>query len=353
MARKTYLSRAEITPEFLDEIAEETPPVHREVLMFAERVEHPQTEGGKMVLRVMTTPYNKLAPIVGFADRALPIGGDSFRDTLVEPFHLKPSTEYNATTPGASKDAQGGLNVPAELIASDTMKLEAARLNSLVEMTLAMVGSKAYAYADNPDPDKATVNITVSYAQEIPDLTAAGGGGADDFSGAAPKSLFEIQQMKTEYSRLAGNMGKAPDTVFCGPTTYATLLQSPDIKDKHQPIQPSDPDLTGNVFEGFTYGGLDFICWRHDYMTASGLVEPLPDGITVVTRAKDPAMGLPIRVHAMANLLNDQDASAPKFMFDGAAGIPESPQARLICYDNFVVAPAARNRLAHWRVYTP
>ena len=353
--RKKFLRKADMTREFLDATIDETKIPHREILNYVERRTHPYMETmpkGAIMLRFAQRTVDKRASITGFADRSIRIGSEEFRETLVEPFHIKNKRMFGPGDLGYSLTGDNQPQLDGVESVRATNALEMRRLNLVTEGFVAMVSASTFTYMDADTAAESNILIVIDYSEDISAIPDAGsyGGSTGDFSSATVKTLFEFRKAKAAY-RGADNIDFPFNLAFINDATAGQMLQNAEIKAKYTPLQPSDPDNTGETYDGFVYDGVTFIVWHKQYVTADGtLADAIGDGYAVVTVAEDPVTGgAPMVWHSAENILNRMDASGP--FFDALEEGDEPREIGVRLYDNGVPAPARKNLIRRWKLY--
>jgi hypothetical protein len=353
--RKRYLRREDVDQEYLANVIDEENIPHREVLDFATRVPHefnPQLPKGSIMRRYQIVKTNGRASIVGFADRSVRIRDGEFRETLVEPFHIKNAWMYGLHDPGFQLQDGDVASIGDMDVVFATNRLEYYRTNLVVESFIAMATAGIYTYQSGEDAENSDIAIVIDYSTEITDLPDAGSypeSGTDFSDAAGVKPLVEYRRIKAGYRDAAG-IDMTPNLIFVNAATAGQLLSVPDIANKYQPIQPSDPDGIPGTYDQFMFDGIRHVTWHKQYETPAGLADPIGDGYALVTVEVDPMTGTgPFVWHSAENKLNRQDASQPRYDFLQEGGDP--PEAGIRMYDNGIPAPSRRFIIRKVKLY--
>lgn len=326
-----YYTPDQITPDFLAGAVDETQPRLMRVLDFAERVEN-ETE--TIEIDVIIEQYDEAADLAGFSDSSKLVKGREATKRLVQPFHVKNSYPFMVTDRGRYVQRQGSsYTISGEGVAAAIEYLEQRRRNLLRIALLAMMNDRQFVYA------KDKLKITVPYTQDIGKLTTPGtklGDGGFDLT----KFIYDLKQ---EFYTAAGQL---PTTVFMNSNSGGKLLQNSSLKAAFLASQSSDPENSGQLWESFNYGGINWNILHEKYPRLDGtLADPIDNGRLVATvdqvQAVGPEAGAPFKILSAENVLNNFDAGSPYYDTYSLGEDPWGMAVRL--YDNMIPAVMKRN----------
>lgn len=335
VGHREFFTEDEITADKLLGILDLTEPRQRRILdwVFTDDDNDEEIE-----MDVVVQDAQDAAPLAGFGDRTPFMKGRTIETIKIEPYHIKMGYPFNLE----SKHLQVGDNrviaISDEGLNIAVASLEERRIKRHVAAIMAMLSNKVFSYTGN------NLVISVPYDSWIPDISAPG----TPWTTTTVEAASDVEDARGEFE---GNTGQAPVTAWVSSKTASTIKKIEDVKKALDKQAPRDPDLRGQSYDQWSYGGLEWHVLRDSYRDAGVLQEPLPEGLVVLTvdSVDDTGGGSPIVMNKARNKLNRQDASSP--FYEAFQTSKNPPIGGVGGYDNGIPSPAREGIIAHWQVY--
>lgn len=342
MAKKQQLKEfyrpEEVTAEVLQGVIDEREPRRKPMMQYVEAQSH---DGELIEVPILIQQRERFANITGFSDSSILVRGMKTEKKLVAPFHVKNAYEFKATEDEdnlrRTGDGARDYEVSQDGLVEATDELERRRENLQFWAIAAMLNDKQFTYDDG---DK---RLTVSYAEEVLDLTAAG-----TALNAAGDPYYETDLMKDEYYAITG---QAPTLAFINGPSSADLKKNGKIQAGLTPQQPSDPDPSGPSFSMFEFNGILWVVVHDRYpLLTGGTKKAVDDGFAIVTVLQDErGGGAPMKIHRASNILNRNNAAGPSYDSFIPSEDPFTMAVRL--YDNMIPGTSRKGIVQKWKMW--
>lgn len=341
--KKHYLT-SEITPEMLTGMVNESVQRHSRMLDYVQVV---PTDAEKIEVSVFVQQIDKPSPLVGFNDTTPLSKGQTREGFDAYPVHIKEGYPIDTTSPFLVRQGND-LGVSAEGLVVATDHLERNRLDTLRMIWLTVLSEKSLVWSSQRDPNAPSdIGIRLPYDDSFNDLTALTG--TDQLNNDASKIFELIDAAQEEYYEATGFFA---ELMFVNGTTFNVLKGHPQVAPTIRAQATDEPDRSVSTREEVEIGGLTVVALRGQYLKSDGTMgKPLANGLGVLATTRLLSDGFSaIRWVKAANLLNDRNASAPRYGVTDVSKLP--PKVVVDMYDNGIPVLPHRKALAHWIMWS-